>query len=95
MSEEAKEKAGGGKAAHRKKKGKKVREWKSFLCLCAPHFAQLLLCYKGLLCVCMGGRRLLNGLKFMGEAGKPITKVSEAVFDHLLSLLKAIPDQIK
>lgn len=33
MSEEAKEKAGGGKAAHRKKKGKKVCEKKSVLCL--------------------------------------------------------------
>lgn len=34
MSEEAKEKAGGGKATHRKKKGKKVREKLSvFKCL--------------------------------------------------------------
>ena len=35
MSEEAKEKAGGGKGAHRKKKGKKVRERGRafFLCL--------------------------------------------------------------
>lgn len=31
MSEEAKEKAGGGKGAHRKKKGKKVKDSKSFL----------------------------------------------------------------
>lgn len=31
MSEEAKEKAGGGKAAHRKKKGKKVGEKCSLL----------------------------------------------------------------
>jgi len=36
MSEEAKEKAGSGKAAHRKKKGKKVRGRKSCLCLGAP-----------------------------------------------------------
>lgn len=43
MSEEAKEKAGGGKAAHRKKKGKKVRERKSFLCLGLSPCAQLLL----------------------------------------------------
>lgn len=34
MSEEAKEKAGGGKAAHRKKKGKKVREREDELSLC-------------------------------------------------------------
>lgn len=38
MSEEAKEKAGGGKAAHRKKKGKKVGERKRLLCLGAFSF---------------------------------------------------------
>lgn len=44
MSEEAKEKAGGGKAAHRKKKGKKVGGSQSFLCLGVfRFFAQLLL----------------------------------------------------
>lgn len=36
MSEEAKEKAGGGKGAHRKKKGKKVGARRAFLCLCVP-----------------------------------------------------------
>lgn len=35
MSEEAKEKAGGGKGAHRKKKGKKVREGALFVSVCA------------------------------------------------------------
>lgn len=44
MSEEAKEKAGGGKAAHRKKKGKKVRErGRAFFVLACFLFAQLLL----------------------------------------------------
>lgn len=33
MSEEAKEKAGGGKGAHRKKKGKKVRELEKLPCI--------------------------------------------------------------
>lgn len=61
MSEEAKEKAGGGKAAHRKKKGKKVREGKSALCLDVLPFAQLLLKISNIyvLCVCMGSMRWL------------------------------------
>lgn len=41
MSEEAKEKAGGGKAAHRKKKGKKVGERKRLLCLSAFSFCSV------------------------------------------------------
>lgn len=60
MSEEAKEKAGGGKAAHRKKKGKKVGERKSCVCLRALGFAQLLLrVNKICFCFfCRGSKRL-------------------------------------
>lgn len=48
MSEEAKEKTGGGKGAHRKKKGKKVRENKSCFCLKEPLFFSFFVC---LVCV--------------------------------------------
>lgn len=60
MSEEAKEKAGGGKAAHRKKKGKKVRERKSFLCLGVFPFCSVVAWaqQKHVLCACVGSKGL-------------------------------------
>lgn len=102
MSEEAKEKAGGGKAAHRKKKGKKVWERKSFLCLGV--FPFLICCClssaNDVLCVCMGSRRLLDEVRLMGEVDEPITKWLKVcltmfllVFNRFFFALSFIPTE--
>lgn len=84
MSEEAKEKAGSGKAAHRKKKGKKVWDRKHFLCLGVFRFAQLLLRLSERCFMCLYGKWEVPGWgEINGWGWWILWKVTEGVFDHV------------